>query len=207
MEHLFTLQVVESAPGTFIEFWERQYSDVLETLYDVNISVKPFTDKAIRELFEWKNGGELSAAKRASVARNFMARKDEACVHRAIGFTPAENPEGLTQFAKEFLTNDFREGGAIWRIYWLHCCNQAFPIYDQHVHRAMTVAEDGRPQELSQFPDDRKIQLYLEKYLSFHARFSGEQRKVDRAIHTFGRFIKAWPDLCVRSDKTTHRGK
>lgn len=61
----------------------------------------------------------------------------------------------------------------------------------------MVFIEEGRIEELSDFPE-RKIGLYLTRYLSFHRRFSGEQRKIDMALHTFGRFIQMWPDLCAR---------
>ena len=47
---------------------------------------------------------------------------------------------------QEFLN---RPGGAIWRIFWLHVQHtQHFPIYDQHVHRAMAflVEEPARYQ-------------------------------------------------------------
>ena len=197
-EHLFTLQAVDATTHVFVDFWERQYRDRLETLYDANILVKPLTDKAILELFEWKNGGELSERKKTSVKQNYISKKDHESVKRATQFSETSSIDKSTEFAEGFLTKDFRDGGAIWRIFWLHCCNQAFPIYDQHVHRAMVLVEDGRIEELSQFTDERRIELYLTRYLSFHRRFVGEQRKIDRAVHTFGRFIKAWPDSYPR---------
>jgi hypothetical protein len=192
---LFTLQFTAADPAGFIDFWQRQYRDQLETLYEANISVKPFTDKAIRELFEWKNGGALSAPKGDSVERNYIARKQEPSVDKAIGLSGNASSGEIAKFAKQFLTIDFRDGGAIWRIFWLHCCNQLFPVYDQHVHRAMIFVEENRVEDLAQFPDYRKVELYLEKYLDFHSRFPGEQRAVDRAIHTFGRFMKGWPTV------------
>ena len=167
-------------------------------MYESNISVKPFTDEVIMNLFEWKNGGKLAELKRKSVERNYFPKKEHECVRRAIQFPQSASAEESGEFAKEFLTNDFKEGGEIWPIFWLHCCNQRFPIYDQHVHRAMVFIEEGRTEDLNEF-EGRKVEFYITRYLSFHRRFSGEQRKIDKAVHTFGRFIKAWPDLCQRS--------
>src|ERR1700691_6794905 len=192
----FTLQPVTAADdASFIDFWAHLYGDDWEDLYVNNISIKPFTDKAIRALFVWKNGGELSAKKKKSVEKNYVSNKEHEGVERAMRFSQPDIKEA-EEFAKGFLTNDFLEGGAIWRIFWLHCCNQLFPIYDQHVHRAMIFIEEGRIEELSNFSDEQKIESYLTRYLRFHRRFAGDQRKIDKALNTFGRFIKAWPGLC-----------
>ncbi len=196
-DHFSVCQLIDAPPNVFVDFWARHYRDDSESLYDTNILVKPFTDKVIMSLFEWKNGGKLSERKRTSVEQNYTSKKDHECVKRAIEFPHGASADETTMFASQFLRNDFKEGGEIWRIFWLHCCNQRFPIYDQHVHRAMVFIEEGRIEELSDFPE-RKIDLYLTRYLSFHRRLSGEQRKIDMALHTFGRFIQMWPDLCAR---------
>ena len=95
--------------------------------------------------------------------------------------------------AETFLAQ-FATGGVIWRIFWLHCWQpDRFPIYDQHVHRAMMLIEDREPDDLAAKDDKRKIRLYLDRYLPFHRRFAGsDQRSVDRALWAFGKFIKAW---------------
>lgn len=193
-ENFSICQLVEAPRAAFVAFWARQYEDDLENLYDANIHVKPFTDDAIRKLFEWKNGSKLSDRKEKSVERNFISKKDHESVKRAIDFPSVASLEEARTFASQFLAEDFPEGGEIWRIFWLHCCNQRFPIYDQHVHRAMVFIEEGRIEDLERFAE-RKIDQYLRRYLPFYRRFEENERDVDKALHTFGRLLQMWPGL------------
>lgn len=179
----------------FVDFWADQYRYSLEYLYENSISIKPFTDDAIRNLFLWKNGGKLSESKSESVERNYIQNKKHASVENAIGFVKEGQTEEAAKLARDFLINDFPEGGAIWRIFWLHCCDQRFPIYDQHVHRAMVFIKNGQLEELGAFSEEDKVESYLTKCRHFHSRFSGEQRKVDKALVTFGLFLKRWPGI------------
>jgi len=169
-------QPVESDIYQFVEFWSQRYRYADEGLYDDNIGLE-LTEQRILELFRWKNGTPLSERKRASVNQNYVERRHE-----------------LTQFethidAREFL-NHFPNGGAIWRIFWLHCFRpNEFPIYDQHVHRAMAFIENGEAEEIPQH-DPRKIDAYIERYLPFHEQFQAiDGRNVDRALWAFGKFI------------------
>jgi hypothetical protein len=84
----------------------------------------------------------------------------------------------------------FSEGGAIFRIFWLHCWRpELFPIYDQHVHRAMRFIEAGVREEIPG-NDAQKIRSYLDNYLPFHAGFDGiAWRQVDKALWAFGKFL------------------
>ena len=177
---LTTYRPHRASPGEFVDFWSALYHDPRESLYVNNIG-KPPTAEAVTKLFVWKNGGKLSRLKQRSVERNFIDRIGEL-----QGF-----PKDTS--AETFLAR-FATGGAIWRIFWLHCWQpDRFPIYDQHVHRAMMLIEDREPDELAAKDDKRKIRLYLDRYLPFHRRFAGsDQRSVDRALWAFGKFIKAW---------------
>ena len=109
--------------------------------------------------------------------KNFVARRSE------LATVPADEAPAQT-LAR------FRNGGAIWRIFWLHCWQpERFPIYDQHVHRAMRFLEaeviEGIPAK-----DPDKIRAYVGQYLPFHARFNClNQRAVDKALWSFGKFI------------------
>lgn len=110
------------APEAFVDFWAQQYAYGLEHLYTANIGQR-LTPERIGQLFEWKNGSRLSEAKRRSVEKNYIAH-----IARLEEFA-------LEAGAKDFL-NAFATGGAIWRIFWLHCWRpKRFPIYDQHVRR------------------------------------------------------------------------
>jgi hypothetical protein len=192
---LFTCLAIPAEDDFFVDFWASQYRYDLEHLYEANISIKPFTEVVINNLYEWKNGSKLSGNKAKSVKQNYILKKEDDFVQRAITFPQSASTDEAAGFAAEFLSRGFREGGAIWRTFWLHCCNQRFPIYDQHVHRAMIFIEEGRIEELDAFSDEKKVEFYLTEYLRFHPRFSGEQRKIDKALVTFGSFLKAWPTI------------
>jgi len=120
----------------------------------------------------------LSAAKHLSVEQNYVAH-----IAKVSGF-----PQ--TTSAASFL-EAFPSGGAIWRIFWLHCWQPSrFPIYDQHVHRAMVFIEK---QQLEEIPErgTEKVQQYLDRYLPFHQRFQNiNQRSLDKALWSYGRFLK-----------------
>ncbi len=91
----------------FVRFWSHQYGYGDDARYEQNIGPE-LTEKRIQDLFEWKNGTPLSKLKQGSLYRNFVERRAELDRLRED-----ENPEVfLAHFAK---------GGAIWRIFWLHC--------------------------------------------------------------------------------------
>jgi hypothetical protein len=171
----------DASPAAFTAFWSKFYSDAKysDAIYTEAIK-RPLSPDGIRQLFEWKNGGKLSRLKERSVDKNYI---------RHLSDLDTLTPE----FAPDAFLAHFRTGGAIWRIFWLHCCRpDRFPIYDQHVHRAMTFI--GRnPEELDDKSDPEKVRLYLEQYLPFHGQFAGlDQRDVDRALWAFGKFLKTY---------------
>jgi hypothetical protein len=115
------LGVHHVAVRDFVRFWERLYSTYDEDFYQENIG-KSLTKERIERWFEWKNGGPLSAKKAKSILRYHSPK--ERIDHTA-------SAEALQEFLN-------RPGGAIYRIFWLHLQHPCyFPIYDQHVHRAM----------------------------------------------------------------------
>jgi hypothetical protein len=159
----------------FVEFWADRYTGYDDDFYEANVG-QELTEARILDWFEWKNGTPLSQAKRRSVMRNFVARRDELV--QIEDDTPSAV---LTRFS---------EGGVIWRIFWLHCWRPArFPIYDQHVHRAMRFIDEGVREEIPA-GDALKIRAYIEQYMPFYARFNGlRHRAVDKALWAFGKFI------------------
>lgn len=168
---------VQADREEFVRFWGRLYTYENEKLYTENIG-QELTEACILQLYEWKNGMRLSGDKLKSVHRNFIRRRGELA-----GIDPDITPG-------DFLAR-FDGGGAIWRIFWMHCWQpNRFPIYDQHVHRAMSFIENSTPEEIPE-TDLPKIETYLNRYLPFHAQFQGiDEREVDRAIWVFGKFIK-----------------
>jgi hypothetical protein len=173
----FTLRRHIVPAKEFVERWEPLYDYPLENLYADHVG-RPLTPESVRLLFEWKNGGKLSRLKQASVEVNYVGRLDE------LWALPHDTP------AAEFL-NRFDHGGAIWRIYFLHIWAPCrYPIYDQHVHRAMELIETGRSAEIPR-GDGAKIATYLDRFVPFYSTFDGlEPRRVDKALWACGKYMK-----------------
>ena len=172
---LIIYEPVSADAKAFIEFWSARYTGDDDDFYEANVG-QELTEARILNWFEWKNGTPLSGPKRSSVLRNFVARRDELA--------------SLQDETSVQLLAYFSEGGVIWRIFWLHCWQpKRFPIYDQHVHRAMRFIETGVREEIPG-KDQDKIRTYVEQYMPFHARFDGlPHRAVDKALWAFGKFI------------------
>jgi hypothetical protein len=165
----------------FINFWASQWSakdkEQDEKRYTPYIG-KPLTRENLLALFEWKNQMPLAQGKRRRV-ESFISRLKEL----------EELPRQTSP--KDFLET-FKEGGAIWRIFLLHCWSGSkYPIYDQHVHRAMSFICGNQREEIGGWSDQEKIDAYLDGYIPFFNRFSvPNPQKVDQALLVFGRFIK-----------------
>ena len=159
----------------FVQFWDRLYTGYDEAVYRINIG-PPLTPERIEALFTWKNARPLSARKRRSI-QPYLSGGERI---------------GLDASAGEFGEFLKRPGGVVWRIFWLHLQHPAgYPIYDQHVHRAMAFLSGRRALEIPRGVP-AKVRAYLESYRPFFDRFAGcDRRQVDRALWTFGRFLKS----------------
>jgi hypothetical protein len=64
-----------------------------------------------------------------------------------------------------------------------------YPIYDQHVHRAMRFIQTGARDEIPA-ADAQRINAYLDGYVPFHSLFAAlDPRQVDKALWAFGKFL------------------
>jgi hypothetical protein len=170
--------VIGTRVGTlteFVRFWERLYTGYNENFYRENIG-QPLTPERIALWFEWKNGTPLSANKSQTI-RRYSSDEERIAYDADLGT--------LTDFLN-------RPGGAVWRIFWLHLQHPShFPIYDQHVHRAMAFLLKLPTFEIP-VHDPAKVCIYLADYRPFFRRFCDcEHRQVDRALWAFGRFLKS----------------
>ena len=175
---MITYQPQAASRSDFVAFWSARYQYAENHLYEKNIG-RELTERRVLDLFRWKNVHmPLAGHKLESVQANYIARLDEV----------KDFPENFS--AAEFLDR-FPDGGAIWRIFWLHCWRPArFPIYDQHVHRAMVFIKTGGRGEIPT-TDRLKITAYLERYLPFHSTFAPlDPRETDKALWAFGKFLK-----------------
>jgi hypothetical protein len=189
--------VGDSDVDHFVKYWSAFYEDDNEDLYNQAI-ICPLSPKSIIRLFTWKNGGmRLASQKCQSVQDNYVARLNEL----------GQLDDNTT--ARQFLEM-FPRGGAIWRIFWLHCWKpDRFPIYDQHVHRAMMFITNGIPQEIGR-SDKKKVQDYLQMYLPFFnencpaAQFP--DRQGDKALSAYGKLLKSrWRGMLVEQDGAINR--
>lgn len=164
--------------GRFVEFWEAQYDfeQKDDDFYRENVD-QPLTEERIMGWFKWKNGMKLSERKERSVRQNFVARLAD------LDTLPKEASASA-------LLDRFPDGGVIWRIFWLHCLQPGrFPIFDQHVYRAMRFILGGTTEEIPE-TDRLKIATYINDYLPFYAEFDGlDRRSVDKALWAFGKFL------------------
>jgi hypothetical protein len=164
----------------FVEYWHGIYHDRNEQLYFSNIG-KKLTSDSLHRLYEWKNGGRLSKGKKNSVEKHYISRISHLKnISKKIS-------------AKEWLEK-FGHDRAIWDIFFLHVWNQKFPIFDQHVYRAMKFIQK---RELCELPkkESEKTKIYLEEYLPFFQTMDAElrspkNRKLDKVLWIFGKFLK-----------------
>lgn len=183
-ESLFILDFKETNVGQFKTFWAARYSDTHENLYEEYIE-KTRTEKTIMQLYNWKNGGNLAALKRESVKRNYKP-------YRGVWKDRIDLP------SDEELIKEISKDSAIWRIFWLHCQNPCeFPIYDQHVHRAMMFIEGNRSNLEISSSEKTKAETYFHQFLPFFKRHFKKpsdwrkMREADKALFAFGKFIKS----------------
>jgi hypothetical protein len=175
MTHL-SFQISAPNAASFLNHWSSKYNYPVEGKYTNNIG-KPLTKKSLQELFEWKNGtgSKIAAPKATSLAANYPIQFDGDKRGRYL--------------------NHRQPGGAIWNIFFLHCLEpEVWPIFDQHTFRAMRFVETGRVEEIG-YTNKQKYEAYQTQYIPFLATFKAmaettDQRAVDKALFTFGQFLK-----------------
>lgn len=157
---------------SFIAHWSSKYNYPNEYKYTNNIG-KPLTKTSLGELFEWKNGtgSVIADPKLKSIMRNYPLTFEGNGRHRYL---------------------DHRQpGGAIWNIFFLHCLDpNTWPIFDQHTFRAMHYIQNGCIREIGN-TNKQKYHAYSSMYIPFVAGLRvRDQRTLDRALFTFGQFLK-----------------
>jgi hypothetical protein len=174
------LEIKQVDERAFVEFWAARYPTAYEPIYQAHIG-KPLTKKRLLELFRWKNNGPIAKHKFKSILRNYIESKPTP---------PLPGDQGAL---RSFIS---QPGGTIWRIFWLHCYEPSrYPIFDQHVYRAMRCLTGGRVEEIPR-ANLAKASAYVDQYLPFHSRFTYKNRKrVDQALWSYGKYLKSWKGL------------
>lgn len=166
----FTFQIHKNDLSEFIDHWSHRYFYDSEGKYVSNIG-KPLTEKSRLELFEWKNGSEISQKKMDSILENYPLTFSGDRAARYLNYK--------------------KSGGAIWNIFYLHCLDQVeWPIFDQHTYRAMKYLQSGKIVEIGN-TKKQKYKNYLKEYKPFLALLGqADDRKTDKALFAFGQFLK-----------------
>ena len=178
------LKKQEADPTDFVEFWAERYNDKYEPTYRKYIG-KLLTPESVRALLAWK---AMSFTRKSIEAGEYPFV--EAVIADLEHFqsiplnTPAE--------ADKFLTNELKGKGMIWKVFTLHILNPAkYPIFDQHVYRAMVYLKTGKIEEIPPSNEEKQLK-YINEYPHFyneeHKHF--EDRKLDKALFSFGQFLK-----------------
>jgi hypothetical protein len=154
----------------FVEFWSSRYSAKYEHIYQNDIG-KPLTESRLLRLFEWKNGGPIAKHKLNSIHRNYIEK---------LPIPPKPNDDdSLLRFIRQ-------PGGVIWRIFWLHCYSpDTYPIFDQHVYRAMRKITSGTKSEIPGSNSEKAV-VYVTEYLPFHSSLVWPNKKqLDEALWSY----------------------
>jgi hypothetical protein len=181
----FEISFTELRP--FLTYWSSRYDDANDkTLYDPHIGKTDET--ALIELFRWKNGGgNIARHKLETIQDNYLRQRTEDA-----------------DLERRFL-DATKTGGPIWNIFYLHCRHpKEYPIYDQHAHRSMIYMQEHviceERDDLDRKPRPFVYQSY-ERYRDFVRSIrnvtGADLRPIDRALYTFGQFLKRVRPYCV----------
>jgi hypothetical protein len=178
----YTLKQEDNAL-TFVDFWAKRYYDGNEPIYREYIK-RPLTPKSVRELFAWKamriNRKSIKAGEHPFV-ETVISNLDLFRSHQL------NTPED----ANNFLTNELKDKGMIWKIFTLHILYpNRYPIFDQNVYRAMHYLQTITIKEIPSKNRDKQLS-YIDEYLPFYNDHeSYEDRRLDKALFSFGQFLK-----------------
>lgn len=171
----------------FIKFWSDcyPYDENKENLYINNINQKDdFTNTILLSLFEWKNGLPLSKNKKESIEKKILIKIEII-------------NDLKKKFDLEIFEKEFKKVSLIWKVFLLHIINpDTYPIFDQHVLRAMRYIKSSKIEEIT-YNDTEKKKIYFNEYINFFNKIKLEtssnvtNKKIDEALWSFGKFLKS----------------
>jgi hypothetical protein len=171
-------------PQTFVLEWAKIYDYPNDEKYTNNIKNGLETDKALIELFEWKNGtGDSISEKKMTRIDEFISKRVE-----------------MLEMKSNFNINDFQnaiepqKGSVIWKIFLLHIIHpEYYPIYDQHVYRSFKFFTTGEIKEIPK-QDKEKYTSYRDDYVEWFHKIKTQHnlnpREMDKSFFVFGRTLK-----------------
>ena len=178
----FPIIVNKGTVSQFIDCWSRFYDYSGNEIYFKHLNKNTLEAGDIQELFKWKNGMRLSTLKGISFETKILPR---------LGIINDLKQERSIAF--QSINDSFHDVSAIWRIFLAHIIKpNKFPIFDQHVYRAMIYLQTKEIKELKSI-DKVKLEKYENEYLKFYYSISPEiydYKKYDEAMWVFGKFLK-----------------
>lgn len=151
----YILKKQEAATADFVEFWAEWYNDKYERTYRQCIG-QPLTPESVRVLLAWKA---------MSITRKAIVAGEHPFVEALIGdlnhfrSIQLNTPED----ADKFLTTELKGKGMIWKIFTLHILNpDKYPIFDQHVYRAMVYLKTGVIKEIPKSNEEKRHCLKMQ---------------------------------------------
>ena len=169
--------------ATFIDNWAKLYNYPNYERYEELLHLLVWKYDDLLELFTWKNGMQMSGKKRLAFEK-----------HIAAHITTINRLK--IQFDSEEFNELFLLLPAIWKIFLLHIINPGYPIFDQHVYRAMIYIRQQNVLELP-YSQDQRMRIYRNEYLSFFCDLKAScgdcsEKVIDNALWAFGKFLKEY---------------
>lgn len=75
--------------------------------------------------------------------------------------------------------------------FFLHCVKlEVFPIFGQHTYRSICFIKEMK---IIEIPNTKKntYRIYSNEYILFYSMFEFDKRETDKALFTFGQYLKA----------------
>lgn len=198
------LIVSKDKKNEFVKFWAEFYDfpvnrNTIEGDYNSLISKIEFDENDIEKLFNWKNNMPI-------IVRGEDGQEIKKHQHKSKFLDKAKAKlTTINKFKKDFNPDEFNltfNGSTIWKVFLLHIIDHIkFPIFDQHVYRAYYFLERGNLDgfiELEKISNSQKMKIYKDEYMPFFKDFNNvllENRKSDKALWAFGKFLKNYPSL------------
>ncbi len=167
----------------FFDFWMHRYFYKSKHDYD-KLMDQELTEEALKALFEWKNGMNLSKKKEASYIAKVKNHLKSIAEYRN------DTNKNASQ-----LYDSLNNVSFVWRIFACHIARpQEYPIYDQNIHRSVLYIQgnDEWKNVTPQLSDEKKEDFYFHNYKEkFLPEFKDiPSRDIDKALFAFGRYLR-----------------
>ena len=170
----------------FIQQWSTFYKYDKMELYTDNIDREVLEKEHLIQLYQWKNGTNLSKKKLESLENKILSKLDT--------INDFKQNLKIAKFLDEFDNVSF-----VWKIFLLHIVSpNQYPIYDQHIHRAfLFLNSDNQYRDIENTMSEKdKCRFYFKVYLpsveELRKKYNFSIRDLDKALFTLGQFLKKY---------------